>query len=78
MTPSQALAAALPPACPDDGRMAEFTPPPSRNTREWGCAVCGLVARAEATPQDGYLLWHARPGRAAEVTSIMIAIGDST
>ena len=75
MTPLQALAAQAAPACPSDGRLLEFSPPPSRNTREWGCPVCGLAARAEATPEDGYLLWTvARRGELA--TPIMIPIAE--
>jgi hypothetical protein len=73
VTPSEALAAQPAPACPDDGRMGELTPPPGRNRRAWGCPVCGLIAVAAATPEAGYLLWEIEAG--GPLGGIMIAIG---
>jgi hypothetical protein len=56
--------------------MLESQPRPGRNVREWGCPVCGLVARAQATPDDGYLLWHVRH-RGPASPGVMIPVAET-
>jgi hypothetical protein len=71
----EALAAQPAPACPDHGRMVEFTPPPAPNRREWACPVCGLIAQAVATIEEGYLLWNVQP-RGGSVGTVLISLLD--